>query len=78
MIGVSVTVPVACFRKGMAREYLETEPIPPPMPASPAPFAMLSLMSTRWPATVATRSLHLSTIRSPMPSPNCCSGSTGS
>lgn len=30
MIGVSVTVPVACFRKGMAREYLETEPIPPP------------------------------------------------
>lgn len=30
MIGVYVTVPVACFRKGMAREYLETEPIPPP------------------------------------------------
>ena len=30
MIGVRVTVPVACFRKGLAREYLETEPIPPP------------------------------------------------
>ena len=30
MLGVYVTVPVACFRKGMAREYLETEPIPPP------------------------------------------------
>ena len=30
MLGVYVTIPVACFRKGMAREYLETEPIPPP------------------------------------------------
>ncbi len=30
MIGIYVTVPVACFRKGMAREYLETEPLPPP------------------------------------------------
>jgi len=30
MIGVYVTVPIACFRKGLAREYLETEPIPPP------------------------------------------------
>ena len=30
MLGVYVTVPVACFRKGMAREYLETEPIAPP------------------------------------------------
>ena len=30
MIGVYVTVPVACFRKGLAREYLETEPLPPP------------------------------------------------
>ena len=30
MFGVYVTVPVACFRKGMAREYLETEPLPPP------------------------------------------------
>jgi len=30
MLGIYVTVPVACFRKGMAREYLETEPIPPP------------------------------------------------
>ncbi len=30
MIGVYVTVPIACFRKGFAREYLETEPLPPP------------------------------------------------
>lgn len=30
MFGVYVTVPVACFRRGMAREYLETELIPPP------------------------------------------------
>ena len=30
MVGVYVTVPVACFRKGLAREYLETEPLPPP------------------------------------------------
>lgn len=30
MLGVYVTVPVACFRKGPAREYLETEPLPPP------------------------------------------------
>ncbi len=30
MIGVYVTVPVACFRKGLAREYLETESLPPP------------------------------------------------
>jgi len=30
VIGVRVTVPVACFRKGLAREYLETEPLPPP------------------------------------------------
>ena len=30
MIGVYVTVPVACFRRGQAREYLETEAIPPP------------------------------------------------
>jgi CRISPR-associated protein Cas5t len=30
MLAVYVTVPVACFRKGMAREYLETEPIPAP------------------------------------------------
>lgn len=30
MIGVCITVPVACFRKGLAREYLETEPLPPP------------------------------------------------
>jgi CRISPR-associated protein Cas5t len=30
MLGLHVTVPVACFRKGMAREYLETEHLPPP------------------------------------------------
>ena len=30
MLGVYVTVPIACFRKGLAREYLETEPLPPP------------------------------------------------
>jgi CRISPR-associated protein Cas5t len=30
MLGIRVTVPVSCFRKGLAREYLETEPLPPP------------------------------------------------
>jgi CRISPR-associated protein Cas5t len=30
MLGIYVTVPVTCFRKGLAREYLETEPLPPP------------------------------------------------
>src|SRR5581483_8879050 len=30
MLGIRTTVPVACFRKGLAREYLETEPLPPP------------------------------------------------
>ncbi len=30
MLGVYVAVPIACFRKGLAREYLETEPLPPP------------------------------------------------
>lgn len=30
MLGLRITVPIACFRKGMAREYLETEPLPPP------------------------------------------------
>src|SRR3954451_2396908 len=30
MFGVYVTVPIACFRKGLAREYLETEVLPPP------------------------------------------------
>ena len=30
MFGVYVTVPIACFRKGLAREYLETESLPPP------------------------------------------------
>lgn len=30
MLGLYVTVPVACFRKGLAREYLETEAVPPP------------------------------------------------
>ena len=30
MLGIRVTVPIACFRKGLAREYLETEALPPP------------------------------------------------
>jgi CRISPR-associated protein Cas5t len=30
MLGLYVRVPVACFRKGLAREYLETERLPPP------------------------------------------------
>ena len=30
MFGLCVTVPISCFRKGLAREYLETEPLPPP------------------------------------------------
>lgn len=30
MIGLRVTVPIACFRKALAREYLETEVLPPP------------------------------------------------
>lgn len=30
MTGLHVTVPIACFRKGTAREYLETEDLPPP------------------------------------------------
>lgn len=30
MLGIRVTVPIACFRKGTAREFLETEQIPPP------------------------------------------------
>ncbi len=30
MIGVFVSVPIACFRKGLAREYLETHRVPPP------------------------------------------------
>lgn len=30
MLGVYVSVPIACFRKGLAREYLETDPLPPP------------------------------------------------
>ncbi len=30
MTGLYVTVPIACWRKGLAREYLETEEIPPP------------------------------------------------
>src|SRR3954464_657859 len=30
MLGLHVAVPLACFRKGLAREYLETEPLPPP------------------------------------------------
>src|SRR5437868_7835792 len=30
MTGLHVTVPIACFRRGLAREYLETETLPPP------------------------------------------------
>src|SRR5947209_14193645 len=30
MLGLYVSVPIACFRKGLSREYLETEPLPPP------------------------------------------------
>jgi len=30
MLGLIVTVPVACFRKGFAREFWETEELPPP------------------------------------------------
>jgi CRISPR-associated protein Cas5t len=30
MLSLYVSVPVACFRKGLAREYLETEVLPPP------------------------------------------------
>ncbi len=30
MLGVYVSVPIACFRKGLAREFLETEEVPPP------------------------------------------------
>lgn len=30
MIGLRVTVPIACWRKGHARELLETEVLPPP------------------------------------------------
>lgn len=30
MIGLGLTVPIACWRKGAARELLETEPLPPP------------------------------------------------
>ena len=30
MLALKVTVPIACFRKGFAREYWETENLPPP------------------------------------------------
>jgi CRISPR-associated protein Cas5t len=30
MLALTVSVPVACFRKGFAREYWETEDLPPP------------------------------------------------
>ncbi|MGD9857478.1 MAG: type I-MYXAN CRISPR-associated protein Cas5/Cmx5/DevS [Planctomycetaceae bacterium] len=30
MLGLYVSVPITCFRKGLAREYLETESLPPP------------------------------------------------
>lgn len=30
MTGLYVSVPITCWRKGHAREFLETEPVPPP------------------------------------------------
>ena len=30
MIGIKVTIPITCFRKGMSRQYLETDVIPHP------------------------------------------------
>jgi CRISPR-associated protein Cas5t len=30
MLGTYVTVPISCFRKGYAREFWETHPLPPP------------------------------------------------
>ncbi|MEL6339960.1 MAG: type I-MYXAN CRISPR-associated protein Cas5/Cmx5/DevS [Myxococcota bacterium] len=30
MIGLRLTVPIACWRRGAARSYWETEPLPPP------------------------------------------------
>jgi CRISPR-associated protein Cas5t len=30
MLGLRVSVPIACFRKGFAREFWETEELPPP------------------------------------------------
>ena len=30
MLAIKVSVPIACFRKGLAREFLETHEIPPP------------------------------------------------
>jgi CRISPR-associated protein Cas5t len=30
MIGLYISVPVACFRRGLARDYWESEPLPPP------------------------------------------------
>lgn len=33
MIGLYVSVPIACWRRGHAREYLETEVLPPPSTA---------------------------------------------
>lgn len=41
MLGLRVTVPIACWRKGHAREYWESEPLPPP---SQCYGALLSLV----------------------------------
>lgn len=41
MIALRLTVPMACWRKGMAREYLESEEVPPP---STVYGALLSLV----------------------------------
>jgi CRISPR-associated protein Cas5t len=44
MIGLHVTVPIACWRKGPARELLETELLPPPATCY---GALLSLVGER-------------------------------
>lgn len=47
MLGVYVSVPVACFRKGLAREYLETEPLPPPATCYGFLLSMVGEMNRR-------------------------------
>lgn len=41
MIGLRLSVPIACWRRGAAREFLETEPLPPPATAYGALLAMV-------------------------------------
>lgn len=47
MIALRVSVPVACWRKGHAREYLETEPLPPPATCYGALLALVGETQTR-------------------------------